>query len=151
MIVVSNSTPLISLAKINRINLLQKLFKEVLIPNAVYNEVAVQGQGGYIKTRFITNTMSLYFLQAQLDYGESEAIILAKEINADLLIMDEKKARNIAKLSEISVIGTIGVLQKAKDVGILNSIKMCLDEMIQSGIWLDEKLYESVLEQNNES
>lgn len=157
MIVISNSTPLISLSKINKISLLQELFGKVVIPNAVYDEVTVQGKGragwnlpSYIEMKRITNTMSSQFLQAQLDYGESEAIVLAKEMNADLLILDEKKARNIAKLSGITVIGTIGVLQKAKDVGIINSMKSCLDGMIQSGIWLDEKLYRFVLEQNNE-
>ena len=94
--------------------------------------------------------MSSQFLQAQLDCGESEAIVLAKEMNAELLVLDEKKARRIAKLNGITVIGTIGVLQNAKDMGILNSMKACLDGMIQSGIWLDEKLYRFVLEQNNE-
>jgi len=157
MIIVSNATPLISLSKIDKISLLQELFGKVFIPNAVYDEVVVQGQGragwnlpGYIETKRVTNTMASQFLQAQLDDGESEAIVLAKEMNADLLILDEKKARKIAKLNGITVIGTIGVLQKAKDEGILNSIKACLDGMIQSGIWLDAKLYKFVLEQNNE-
>ncbi|SFR14130.1 DUF3368 domain-containing protein [Desulfoscipio geothermicus] len=157
MIIVSNSTPLISLSKIGKIGLLQNIFGKVFIPDAVYNEVAVQGQGrvgwnlpSYIKAKHVTNTMASHFLQAQLDYGESEAIVLAKEMNADLLILDEKKARRIAKLNGITVIGTIGVLQKAKDEGIIKSMRECMDEMIQSGIWLDEKLYRFVLEQNNE-
>lgn len=94
--------------------------------------------------------MASQFLQAQLGNGESEAIALAKEIKADLLILDEKKARRIAKLNGITVIGTIGVLQKAKDQGFVNNMKACLDDLIQSGIWLDVKLYQFVLEQNNE-
>ena len=157
MIIVTNSTPLISLSKIGKISLLQNIFGKVFIPDAVYNEVSVQGQGrvgwnlpSYIKTKHVTNTMASRFLRAQLDYGESEAIVLAKEMNADLLILDEKKARRIAKLNGITVIGTIGVLQKAKDEGIIKSIRECMDEMIESGIWLDEKLYRFVLDQNNE-
>lgn len=157
MIIVTNSTPLISLSKIRKINLLQQLFGKVFVPFAVYNEVSIQGQGkagwdlpDYIEMRQVENKMASEFLQAQLDYGESEAIVLAKEMNADLLVLDEKKARSIAKLNGITVIGTIGVLQKAKDEGNINSIKDCLDRMIQSGIWIDEKLYRFVLEQNNE-
>lgn len=157
MIIVSNSTPLISISKIGKINLLRDLFGQVFIPEAVYNEVAVQGQGragwnlpSYIEVKHITNAMASQFLQSQLDYGESEAIVLAKEMHAELLIMDEKKARRIAKLNGITVIGTLGVLQKAKEEGILKSMKECMDEMMQRGIWIDEKLYRFVLEQNNE-
>ena len=129
MIVVSNSTPLISLSKVGKINLLQDIFGKVFIPNAVYDEVVVHGEKrsgwdlpDFIEAKQLTNMMASQFLQAQLDYGESEAIVLAKEMNADLLILDEKKARRIAKLNGITVIGTVGVLQKAKDKGIINSM-----------------------------
>jgi predicted nucleic acid-binding protein len=157
MIVVSNSTPLISLSKIGKISLLQDMFGKVFIPSAVFNEVVVHGKRrpgwdlpGFIETKHLVNMMAVQVLQAQLDYGESEAIVLAKEMNADLLILDEKKARRIAQLNGITVIGTIGVLQKAKDKGILNSMKTCLDGMIKNGVWLDEKLYQFILKQNNE-
>lgn len=139
MIIVSNTTPLISLSKIDRLILLQELFENVFIPDAVYKEVVVQGQGRagwnlpeYIKTKCVKNKMASNFLQAQLDDGESEAIVLAKELNADFLIIDEKKARRVAQLNNIPVIGTIGVLQKAKIQGNIKSIKVCLDKMIES-------------------
>ena len=59
----------------------------------------------------------------ELDYGESQAIILANEISADYLIIDEKKARKIAQISGLKIIGTIGLLQKAKDIGIIRENK----------------------------
>ncbi len=160
MIVVSNTTPLLSLYKIGKLHLLQSLFGQVTVPRAVYNEVAVLGKGkrgheavdtaGYIVVKDIQNALAANLLRSQLDYGEAEAIVLANELGADLLILDERKARRIAKANSMPVIGTIGVLQAAKDKGLIPDIKSQLDALIANGIWIDRVLYQSVIRNNNE-
>jgi predicted nucleic acid-binding protein len=160
MIVVSNTTPIISLYKIEQLNLLRCLFGQITIPKAVYNEIAVLGEGksGYdavdtstfIAIKDIQNTLAADLLRPQLDYGETEAIILAIELEADVLILDEKKARRIAQANDIPVIGTIGVLQAANDKGLIPDIKTQLDRLIANGVWIDNTLYHSILHNNNE-
>lgn len=103
MIVVSDTTPLISLLKINRLDLLEKLFGEVLIPEAVFNELTVDErfqleaklirQKKFIAVKPVNNLESVSILKRAtgLDQGESEAIVLTDELKADLLLMDEAK------------------------------------------------------------
>lgn len=160
MIVVSNTTPLISLFKIGQIDILKILFKKVYIPTAVYKEIAVLGKGkhssdvldtlDYIKVQDAQNKLAVDLLQSQLDYGEAEAIVLANELNADILILDEKKARKVAQANLQKVIGTIGLLQIAKDKGIIPNMKICLDALISNNIWIEQKLYKAVLLKNDE-
>jgi predicted nucleic acid-binding protein len=130
------------------------------VPKAVYNEIAVLGKGksGYdavdtsrfIIVKEIQNKLAVDLLRSQLDYGEAETIVLAKELGADAMIIDEKKARKIAQLNGIPVIGTIGVLQSAKDKGLIPNIKTQLDGLIANGIWIDKALYQSIIQNNNE-
>lgn len=106
MIVVSDTTPLISLLKIERLDLLEKLFGEVMIPQAVYDELTVDErfkleaiqirQKDFIKVKTINNSESASILKRAtgLDQGESEAIVLTDELKADILLMDEAKGRN---------------------------------------------------------
>lgn len=89
-----------------------------------------------------------YFLD--LDEGEAEVIILAKEQDADLVIMDEIMGRRIAKQFNLTVTGTIGVLLKAKERGFVNVIKELLTELQEKGTWLNTKLISKALEIANE-
>ena len=103
MIIISDTTPIISLIKINRLDLLEKLFVEVLIPNAVFkelttntlftNEAEIVKKSSFLKVSSVQNQKSLQLLQAisGLDDGESEAIILADELKSNILLMDERK------------------------------------------------------------
>jgi len=102
MLVVSNTTPLIGLAVIQRFNLLQQLFGELHIAQAVYDEAVVAGRavGGakrevttssWIKITTVQDRLAVEVLLDELDLGESETIVLARELNADLVLMDEKK------------------------------------------------------------
>jgi len=133
MMVVSNTTPILSLYKINRLDLLQELFGNVYVPAAVYDEIAIMGKDklgnelfenfDFIKVKQVQNTFAAGLLKSQLDCGETEAIVLAKELDANILILDEKKARRIAQANGQRIIGTIGILQIAKNKGLISSAR----------------------------
>jgi predicted nucleic acid-binding protein len=159
MTVVSNTTPLIKLAKINQLDLLLKVFGSINIPSAVYYEITnfkAPGQQevktfDWIIHQNISDQKLSTALQKEIDKGEAEAIILALELKADLLIIDEKKGRAVASDYGIDKIGTIGLLQVAKNRQIIKEIKPYLDELIQKGgFWVDQKLYKDVLLNNKE-
>ena len=160
MIVISDTTPIISLLKANHLELLQRLYGNVLIPKAVYRELTenpIYSEEAksikmldFLKMVPIENVKSVNVLRSVtgLDTGESEALIMYDEQNADLLLMDEHKGRRVAKQLNVRYIGTAGILMLAYDKGLIQSsdVKLCLDMMLDSGIRLDEKLCNIVLE-----
>ena len=133
MIVVSDTTPLISLLKISRLDLLEKLFGEVLIPSAVFNELTTDErfqleanqirQEKFIVVKEVNNLESVSILKRAtgLDQGESEAIVLTDELNAELLLMDEAKGRNVSSQMGLQIMGTIGILMAAYEEHELTS------------------------------
>lgn len=157
MIIVSNASPLISLAKINRLELLRKLFTEIIIPPAVYEEVVVQGKNkpgsetinkvNWILTHRIESLSEVEALRKtyHLGQGEAEVIILAEQLLADWLILDELPARKAALQRKQKVIGTIGIILLAKDQGFIKQVKTILDELINLGFHLSDSTYAEVL------
>jgi len=157
MKVIANTTPLISLASIGKLELLKDIFGEIIIAEAVYNEIkAKQGYGyseidtNYIKVQSIKGIVYRDFLLNQLDLGETETIILAKEIDADFVIIDENIAYKIAKSSELNVVRTLSILLRAKEKGLIPALKPLLDEMIIKGRWYSQRVYKIILEQAGE-
>ena len=157
MKVVANTTPLISLASIGKLELLKDIFGEVIIADAVYNEIkAKQGYGyneidtDFIKVQSIKGIAYRDFLLNQLDLGETETIILAKELDADFVIIDENIAYKIAKSSELNVVRTLSILLRAKEKGLISALKPLLDEMIIQGRWYSQRVYKTILEQAGE-
>ena len=164
MIVVSDTTPLISLMKINRLNLLEKLYGSVSIPKAVFDELTSNEiyhtetefiiQSKFIECREIINKQALQILQAvtSLDLGESEAIILAQELNADVLLMDESKGRKIAQKLNIPLSGVLGILIDCFDVKLLTAseVSECLDILQNSGRRISGHLINKVRDYINE-
>ena len=164
MIVVSDTTPLISLLKINRLNLLEKLYDTVFIPQAVFNELTSNeiyhreaetiSQAKFIECKTISNKQALQILQAvtTLDLGESEAIILAQELNADVLLMDESKGRKIAQKLNIPLSGALGILIDCFDAKLLTApeVSECLDILQNSGRRISGHLINKVRDYINE-
>lgn len=160
MIVISDTTPIISLLKANHLELLERLYGNVLIPEAVYRELtenpAYSKEAKTIKTLdflkkvSVENVKSVDVLRSVtgLDAGESEALIMYDEQKADLLLMDEHKGRSVAKQLNVRYIGTVGILLLAYDKKLIQSVdvKLCLDMMLANGIRLDKKLCNIVLE-----
>lgn len=159
MIVVSDTTPLISLMKISQLNLLYHLFKEVWIPDAVYRELVSNinfsaeaeqiEKCPYIKKMSVSDQKSVDLLRkiTGLDAGESEAIILSDTEKADILLMDEVKGRQVAKQLGLQLMGTIGILLAAYEDRLLSAedIEKCIDILKSSGRHISNKLYEQLM------
>jgi uncharacterized protein len=151
--VVSNTTPIISLLKLAKLDLLKNLYNEISIPFAVFQEIEAGKNKAYyqdlskidwIKIVAIKDKKALkYFLD--LDLGEAEAIVLANEIEANLIILDEKLGRFHAKHVGLKVTGTIGILLKAKSNGLIDAIKPIILELIEKEIWISEALLREIL------
>jgi predicted nucleic acid-binding protein len=160
-IVVSDTTAITHLAKIGALNILQKLYLEILIPEAVYSELAQvkRTQPGalqvlnsnWIKTVKIKNQSVVNKLTRHLDIGESEAIALSIELQSDILIIDEKAGRAIAKKLGRNIIGMIGVLIEAKNKGYIKSVKPYLDKLRNTGFRMSEGVYRLGLQMANET
>jgi len=161
VIVVSDATPIISLAKIDMLDFLGKFYSEVVLPEAVFNEVCSNPvftdeaetvkNSAFIRVETVSNQQSVKILRAAgLDLGESEAIVLADSLSDSLLLMDERKGRQIAQSMGIRIIGTLGILLQAKKQGLIDKIKPLLDSLIDANIRISENLYNSVLEQADE-
>jgi len=154
--IVSNSSPLINLAIIGRLEFLKSKFSEILVPQAVWQEVVFEGMGKpgakeveqteWIKVKDIKDKLLVTSLAQHLDDGESEAIALALEIGADLLLLDERDARETAEAFGLDVLGTIGMLIWAKRKGQIPNLKAELDRLINiAGFWISKELYKRAL------
>ena len=160
MIVVSDTTPLISLLKINQLDLLEKLFGEVLIPEAVFNELTVDErfqleaqlirQKEFIAVKPVNNLESVSILKRAtgLDQGESEAIVLTDELKADLLLMDEAKGRNVSAQMGLRIMGTIGIIIAAYEEHELTSdeVRECVNGLQRAGRHIGQRHYQMLLE-----
>jgi len=161
MVVIFNSSPLINLSKLGKLGIIEKLFENVIVPRAVYNEIIVNGSGkdwqsdleNLFKLKIINivdvKDMNLVkALRLEIDYGESEVIALALETNADLIILDEVDARKVAEMYDLKKNGFIGLLIKAKNKGIIEeNLKDMIDESIKKGFWINKKLYNKIIKQ----
>lgn len=155
MIVVSDASPLLSLAIIDRLDLLENMYGQILIAPAVHDEILGSGDQrhglqintlNWLETRSTINPIVLALLLRELDRGEAEAIALAVEMKADLLLLDERKARSIAAYLDLPMAGLLDILAEAKRVHLIHSIKPVLDDLIAHAKFrVSPKLYQRVL------
>lgn len=159
MIVISDTTPLISLIKIGQLNLLNHLFGEVQIPSAVFEELISNPrfpdesrqirECPFIKKINVTDTNAVNLLRRStgLDAGESEAIILSDSISASLLLMDEAKGREVAAQMGIQLMGTIGILLVANNGNLLSKDQVleCIETLKITGRHISDKLYKQLI------
>jgi hypothetical protein len=158
-LVVSDSSTLIHLAAIGRLVLLKEFYGKITIPPAVWQEVVEQGesragavevgqacQAGWIQVVAPADKALLQLLRRDLDDGESQVIALAVEKEADLVLLDESDARRTADLYGLSKTGVIGLLIRAKQEGLIESLEAELDKLShQGGFWIEERLYDRAL------
>lgn len=158
--VVVNTTPLIALCHVGQLDVLKKMYGEILIPHAVYRELSekeesickkqVDNSLDWIHVEKIENDMAKSMFKTQLHDGEVEVMILAKEKNADTVIIDDANAKKHAKYLKLPVVGTLGVLIKAKRKGYISELKPLIQGMIDKNIYISENLMKFCLEQVNE-
>lgn len=159
MIVVSDTTPLISLLKIHRLDLLKQLFDTVQIPEAVFKELTTNQRFNaeaqeirdcdYIKTVSVDKeSVQKLIKETGLDLGETEAIVLSESIKADLTLIDERSARNVAKQRGIIITGTVGILARGLSQGIISAeeIRDCAKILHSEGRYISDSLLDSLLE-----
>ncbi len=160
MIVVSDTSPITNLAAINQLNLLQRLYTRLVIPTAVYNEMvrvdklvpgAVEVQTlPWIQTQTVASSQQVRVFresQENIDLGEAEAIILALELKADLLLMDERRGRAVAMSYGLQVTGLLGVLLQAKRNRLIPAVKPLMERLIeQADFRVSNQLYATILE-----
>lgn len=160
MIIVSDTTPLMTLLKCNQLTLLNKMYGTVLIPPAVYSELTENSlyaeeaeiikNASFLEVRKITNPERVQFLlnSTGLDLGETEAIVLAENTKADLLLMDEVMGRMIAKQMGFTIAGAIGILIAARTEGLISSeeVKAIVNKLRSSGQHIGEPLLKKLLE-----
>jgi predicted nucleic acid-binding protein len=146
MVVVSNSSPLIALQQIHRLDLLQELFHEILIPSAVAREAATSVAGiPWIRIQTLAGPVLPETQRSSLGQGEREAPTLAKELKADIVILDDDPARRIGFRLGLPVMGTVGILLLAKQRGLLPAVKPLLRDLIEADFFLSPQIYEMVL------
>jgi predicted nucleic acid-binding protein len=153
--IVSNSSPLIHLAKIDQLHLLHDFFDQIIIPNAVYNECVIEDKeyqeisriknADWLQTCHVSDRNLVILLQSEIDKGESEAIALALEKSAHLILLDDAEAREKARLYHLKITGTIGILLRAKKEGKLQSFHQVINQLQTTGFWLNEKLKQRLL------
>ena len=160
MTVVVDSSALITLARIGRLELPHQIAGDVHIPAAVFVEVVQRGGGRagtvevagatWIHRRDARDVTSVGRLGTRVGRGEAEAIVLAKELGADILVIDDAVARRVAEAEGQRVVGLTGLLIHGKEQGVVAEIKPVLDSMRAAGFFLDDSRYESLLRRAGE-
>ncbi len=155
MIVVSNSGPLIALSKIKYLDILKDSFREIIIPEAVWMEVVEKGKGRpgaedikgspWIKVNKVKNKIGIEALKHEIGVGESEAIILAMELNANLVLIDDKIARGIAGSMGLNVAGTLSIIYEAINNNLMNEkFEEIIKIMRKNNIWISDELIDVI-------
>lgn len=160
MILVADASTLITLARIGRLDLLRQLAGIVHIPEAVYGEVVTRGAGRpgageialaeWISRRPVRDRRAVNRLRNRIGWGEAEAIVLALELGADAVILDDATARRVGEAEGQKVLGLLGLLLESKTRGIVSAVRPLLDEMVAAGFFVDDALYRLILRQAGE-
>lgn len=161
MIVVSDTSPIANLLQIGQLSLLEAIFNEVIIPPAVQSELlelqrfqidlTELNAAIWIRVQALHSREGMSELLEVLDEGESEAILLAQEINADWILMDERTCTQKAEAMGLRPIGLVGVLIKAKEKGLIPQVTPVIEEMrTKVGFWISDKFLASIKQILNE-
>lgn len=158
--VVSNSSPLIHLAKIREIEILKVFYQRILIPESVYHECVTEGknredallirQADWIEVRSVRDERLVRALQQEIDRGEAKTIVLALEVGADLVLLDDYEARQKARLYNLRITGTLGVPLRAKHQGKLASLKGAMEKLKEAGFRIGGDLEQKILREARE-
>lgn len=162
MIVVSDTSPLSSLYLIEQLPLLPAIFGKIIVPEKVWEELLIlESDFGYdlsvLKTATwlqvvaANNVIEVHRLQQFLDAGESQAIVLAKELHADYLLMDEMEGREAAANEGLKTIGVLGVFIQAKSAGLIPLVRPLMEDLkSKARFFIHNKIFDAVLKKAGE-
>lgn len=155
-LVIADAGSIFSLATIDKLEVLNQLFDETKIARAVWEEITLDKTTHFYKKiecffkSKVTAINSFNNLTFVMDWGESESVILCKELNADLLLIDDKKARKIAENFDITCVGTLGILSLARSKGIIKELRPLFKTFLENNRYYSIKLLNFLLEKHNE-
>jgi predicted nucleic acid-binding protein len=160
VIVVCDSTILIGLANIGRLEILREVFSKISIPDEVFHEVAQKGSdrlgskdikdARWIEVIRIKDKTQVDLLMISLDKGEAEVLALAKELGADLILVDEEKARKSAVIAGYNVMGLLGLFILAKKLGLLDQVRPLIDELRRKKFRVSDRVVSEALKRAGE-
>ena len=147
--IIGDSSALVALSIMDRLDLLESIFGKIYVPQAVYDEVTISHKPQSLKLKnFLKDkivTVDLSITQMGLGQGELEAIALYKRLDSDFLLIDDRRAKKFAQLNSVNVIGSLGVMLLAKEQGFVDSIRNDLEKLIDSDVFISESLINRVL------
>ena len=158
MTVVCNTSPITNLAAIDRLDLLHQLFGEIVIPQAVYDELTVLPNPvpgtvevqtlSWFRVQQVGDRSQVAEFRRKVDFGEAEALALALEVSAERVLIDDAAGRAIALELGLTITGVLGVLLMAKQRQLIADVRSSMDSLItQAGFWIGDELYQRVLQQ----
>ena len=160
MTIVCDTSPLLLFARADRLGLLPALYQRVVVPGAVLQEVNVQADEPArqiqvhvqqdVFQRKEARGKSLDAVVEDMGRGERAAIALARELDAELVVLDDEQGRTEARRHGLSITGSIGILIEAKERDVIASMRRELDRLVEEGLWIDEQLYDRVLREHEE-
>ncbi|MBF0408645.1 MAG: DUF3368 domain-containing protein [Candidatus Riflebacteria bacterium] len=158
--IISNTGPLIAFSIINKLEILRKMFDQVIVPEAVNAEILAggdcfRGVKNYLQADWIKKVPLKFpvspIIIGLLDLGEASVIQLAQEIRVNQVLIDERKGRKIAReIMKLNVFGSARILVEAKKIGLIENVNQLASEMRQAGYYLHQNIVDAVLKESGE-
>jgi predicted nucleic acid-binding protein len=148
-IVISDTSCLILFHKIGHLNLLQEVYDNIITTPEVADEFS-ENLPEWIRIEKVKDKKYQEFLETQVDLGEASAIALAKEMDNPLLLLDDLKARKLAGKLNLKYTGTLGVINKAKQLGVIDAIRPLIEKLLLTDFRISENVVNELLKLNNE-
>lgn len=149
-VVISDTSALILFQKIEHLNLLNKVYGELITTPEIAEEYGDK-LPEWIKIQSVSDKKYQEILETQIDCGEASAIALAKEFDDVLLLLDDLKARKLASKLNFKITGVLGIIHKAKQMSIIHKVKPLIDKLLKTNFRISDKIVEEILTLNNEN
>lgn len=148
-IVISDTSTLIILHKINELNILKQVYGELITTPEIAEEFG-EKLPDWINVQSVTDEKYQRFLETQVDRGEASAIALAAEFEDVTLLLDDLKARKLAQKLKLKTTGALGVIHKAKQMSIIPKVKPLIDKLLLTNFRISDNIIDEILKLNNE-
>lgn len=148
-VIISDTSTLILFQKIKQLEILHLVYGELITTPEIEDEFGDE-LPNWIQVKPVTDRKYQDFIATQVDIGEASAIALAQEFKEVLLLIDDLKARKLATQLDLKITGALGILHKAKQLGIIKKIKPFIDKILETNFRISDKIIDELLDLNNE-